>query len=224
MQHTDGVNLFLLTVSGTVTGANAEEVRELHNQTAGAEASVAGARALGDLSHNVYVPRMAGSREVLFLDTWTSAEGIGSFFSDPHVAQAAGQLFTEREATVWAPAPGCGDHHLPTPALRPVAALGILRVPVISAEAAAKAFRTQGARVIAEARKHGQVSRQTYLRLAGPGSAEATELLSIESWFDIDGMDRFYADDSNYEEFGGAFAGAPDTATWLPAPGEWREW
>lgn len=212
----------LLTVRGTVAPATLDDARDLHNMSAGSDQAIAGARALGDLSHNVYLRRgVEGSREVLFVDTWTSAEGIGTFFSDPMVQQSAGALFSDRHAVVWAPAEGAGDVVLPAPGDRPVAAIGVLRAPAVSAEAVTKAFAANAARIIGAARVHGQVSRQTFLRLGAPG--EPIEVISIDSWFDVAGMDAFYEDMSNYAEFADAFAGPPDTNTWQPAAG-WREW
>jgi hypothetical protein len=51
-----GATTYLLTVRGTTVPSTLEETRALHNATAGAPQSAAGARSLGDLSHNVYAP------------------------------------------------------------------------------------------------------------------------------------------------------------------------
>src|SRR5215470_3654184 len=100
-----GASTFLLTVRGKTIPATLEATRKLHNDTAGAPPSVAGARALGDLSHNVFAPvsdELGG--ELLFIDFWNSMAGLGQFFSDKQVQEAAGQLFSSRDATVWAKA------------------------------------------------------------------------------------------------------------------------
>ena len=50
------LRLSLLSIQGTLASATLDAARALHNQTAGARESVAAARALGDMSHMVYVP------------------------------------------------------------------------------------------------------------------------------------------------------------------------
>ena len=87
-----GATLFQLTVQGVPIPDSVEQARTLHNETAGADASVAAARSLGDLSHNVYTPVGTGGFELLFLDTWNSMEGLGQFFANPQVIESAGQL------------------------------------------------------------------------------------------------------------------------------------
>ncbi len=118
-----GAETYLLTVRGKLAPASLAEAAEVHNSTAGAPQSVAGARALGDLSHNVFVPCTGEvPAEVLFLDFWNSLAGLGQFFANPQVQASAAQLFAERDGTVWSPAPpGYGDFHLLAPAARPPA-------------------------------------------------------------------------------------------------------
>jgi len=224
-----GATVYMLTVRGNLSPATLEEGRVLHNRTAGAEENIAAARSLGDLTHTVYVPRADAERSdtgntVLFIDTWNSASGIGDFFGNKDVTEMAGMLFEQRDPVVWAPTEGFGGFHLPVPSGREAAALGILRAKVTSVEAAQKAFHAHTARVINDARKHGQISHQTYLRMTPPGEPQSLEVLSVDAWFDTEAMDSFYADESHYTELGGAFAGAPDTGTWRPAPGQWNEW
>src|SRR5690349_20811706 len=101
-----GSATYLLTVRGKVTAPTIADVRELHNATAGAPEGVAAARALGDLSHNVYGVEGGTDGEILFVDYWNSLSGLGQFFSDPQVQAGAGQLFTERDGVVWAPTNG----------------------------------------------------------------------------------------------------------------------
>src|SRR5262249_42756971 len=77
-----GAQPFLLTVRGTITAPSVADAREIHNSTAGAPPSVAAARSLGDLSHNVYAS-LGSSREILFIDVWNSLSGLGQFFANP---------------------------------------------------------------------------------------------------------------------------------------------
>ena len=108
-----GAQTFLLTVRGTPVPATVEEARTVHNATAGAPPSVAGAQALGDLSHNVFVDASNGAGgDLLFIDYWNSLSGLGRFFTDPAVQESAGQLFSTREGTVWSGTDAFGDFHL----------------------------------------------------------------------------------------------------------------
>ena len=59
----------------------------LHNDTAGSQAGIAAARALGDLSHKVYAPVVmpqsgAKEGEVLFMDWWQDPKGLMDFFAN----------------------------------------------------------------------------------------------------------------------------------------------
>src|SRR5262249_38660315 len=107
-----GAATYLLTVRGKVTTASVADARELHNSTAGAPQGVAAARALGDLSHNVYSAAGQADGEILFIDYWNSLSGLGQFFSDPQVQAGAAQLFAERDGVVWGQTEGFGDFHL----------------------------------------------------------------------------------------------------------------
>jgi len=140
-----GTDLYQLTVLGTPKTETVAAARDVHNMTAGAPRSVAGARALGDLSHNVYVPVESDQMRLLFLDTWNSPSGVGQFFGNPQVAESAGHLFGERTAQLWAPAPGFGSYAIPVPSGRSAVAVGYLRAPVISIDAARTAFHASAA-------------------------------------------------------------------------------
>src|ERR1035438_8407244 len=78
-----GATTYLLTVRGSTVPSTLEETRNIHNSTAGAPQSAAGARALGDLSHNVYAP-IGEDRDgqLLFIDLWNSVAGLGTFFAN----------------------------------------------------------------------------------------------------------------------------------------------
>ncbi|HKE98851.1 MAG TPA: hypothetical protein VKG45_07975 [Actinomycetes bacterium] len=220
-----GADLFQLTVRGAPVPDSVEAARTLHNQTAGADANVAAARSLGDLSHNVYTPVGDDRHEMLFLDTWNSIQGLGRFFGNPQVLELAGRLFKDPDRVVWMPAEGFGSYALPSPSGRPPVGLGMLRAPLVSVEAAKAAFTAQTAAHINDSRRHGLVSHQVFMRMpAAPGEEAPLELLALEHWNDLDGMQRFYADLENFSEFTPAFAGTPDTSSWQAAPGSWREW
>jgi hypothetical protein len=219
-----GATTYLLTVRGKVAAPTVSDVRELHNATAGAPQGVAAARSLGDLSHNVYSAVNDGSDTILFIDHWNSLMGLGQFFGDPQVQAGAGQLFAERDAAVWGPTSGFGNHHLALPSGRSVVGVGVLRVDVTSFDAAAAAFTAYAAATINTARRYGLASHSTWSRIADPGEAVAPEILGVDLWTDVEQMNAFYELRLGYEHLGPVFAGEPQTSVWQSAQGEWIEW
>src|SRR5258707_15647008 len=86
------LQLYLLSIRGTLAPPTLEAARAIHNQTAGAPESVAAARSLGDLSHMVYVPadqQDGNAGEFLILDIWHSMDGLNAFFANPQVQEQA---------------------------------------------------------------------------------------------------------------------------------------
>jgi hypothetical protein len=219
-----GPGTFLLTVRGKPVASSAEASREVHNATAGAPQSVAGARSLGDLSHNVFVPLGEGEDELLFIDYWNSPSGLGMFFSNPQVQAAAAQLFAERDGVVWAPAPGFGSWSLPVPFDRNPSGVGLLRVAVNSIETAASGFSAYSTATVNTARSHGLVSHSTWMRVPGPGEDPVAEVIGVDIWSAAAKMDAYYALGIGFEHLGPNFAGAPASSTWRAAPGNWVEW
>jgi hypothetical protein len=218
-----GADVFLLTVRGTPKAASAAAACDLHNATAGAPPSVAGARALGDLSHNVFLPAESQQLQLLFVDTWNSPSGVGQFFGNPQVAEAAGALFSERSATLWAPAPGFGSYSLPTPAGKSIGGVGYLRAPVSSLEAAEKAFHAHAAAGINRARLAGQIAHQVWLPVSMDGSPAPLEVLGLDYWMDVDQMLSFYSA-GDFSHLAPVFTGAPESDTWRTAGAAWVEW
>ena len=67
---------YLFTLRGKVNTPTVADARELHNKTAGSPDGIAAARALGDLSHNVYTGANGdGSDEILIIDSGTAPAG-----------------------------------------------------------------------------------------------------------------------------------------------------
>jgi hypothetical protein len=214
---------YLLTVRGTVAAPSAEEVRGIHNNTAGNPAGVAAARSLGDLSHNVYVGMGEDhERELLFLDYWNSLTGLGRFFSDPQVQAGAGMLFSSMDNPVWAAAPDFGSFHLAIPSGKSPAGVGLLRSRVTSIDKAASAFRDYASATINESRRHGIVSHSLWIRVADEGAPP--ELVGLDLWLDAHEMAGYYGRSLGFELLGPVFAGPPDETTWRAAPGDWVEW
>jgi hypothetical protein len=218
-----GPDLYLLTVLGTPTTGSGAKSRDLHNQTAGNPGGVAAAKSFGDLSHNVFLPAAKGDDRLLFIDNWNSPTGLGTFFADEQVLQGAAALWTDREAVLWMPAPGFGSYRLPVPSGRTVAAVGLMRAPVVSTENAAPAFHADSTAKINASRQSGLVAHELWVPVPMPGSTPAVEVLGVDYWLDAKQMDAWY-ETAEYAALGPVFTGAPVTSTWTPAGSEWVEW
>ena len=111
---------YLLTNRGTPADKTLEAARKTHNQTA--VPGQAAARALGDLTHTVYMPaHQAGTttNELLLLDVWNSVDALNRFLANQRIeGQAKGQaspLFSQRDAVVWSLAEGFHNYHFQAP-------------------------------------------------------------------------------------------------------------
>ena len=214
----------LFTNFGKVGAKTLEEARVTHNATAGQPDGVAAAKALGDLSHLVFAPLSGWTGDLIFLDQWTSAEGLQQFFADPQVQAGASQLFTEYEPVVWRPESGFNSYHISEPIGRADRIVGILRGPVASMEKAQSIMNGVWSSRVNQARKLGLVSHETFVRLAAPGTPEASEIIAIDMWSHADGFNTLYEDASFMQGFDGVFTG--EASTWIlqrPA-GSWIEW
>jgi hypothetical protein len=219
----------LLCIRGTLRdGAQTETARKTHNATAGKPAGVAAAKALGDLSHKVFIPaksEMAGAQpgEFLILDVWESPAGIDTFFSNPDAQHEGEKLFAKRDPTVWMPARGAYGFNLPAAMGRNERHVGIIRAQVKSPEAAMEVFRKSLQPTTNKARQRGQLSQQLYFRLGPPSKDGTAELLGVAVWCDLQGMEQHYKD-GEMESLGQAFVGPPQASIWSQPPGEWTEW
>ena len=221
-----GATTYLWTVRGQVTTPTAAHARELHNATAGSPDGIAAARALGDLSHNVYTTAGDGAAadELLFIDYWNSPTGLAQFFADPQVQAGGAQLFTEQEGVLWAPTTGFGNYHLATANGAAVTGVGLLRVGVSSIESAAPAFNAYAATTINTARRYGQVAHTTWSRLPNPGETIPPEVIGVDLWSDLEQMNAYYQLGLGFEHLGPVFTGQPQTSVWRAAEGQWTEW
>ena len=220
---------YLLSIRGALAPETQEAARSVHNDTAGAPANVAAARALGDLSHMVYVPMVpqgpnANGHEFLILDQWNSLEGINQFFADPHVQQGGGKIFRQRDPVVWAPAQGFYGYHFPAPYGRTERIVGLVRGQVASQAAARAIHNASVAKTVNTARRRGNLSHEAFFRLTPAGSAEATEFFAVDVWMDAAGMGEQYQDPAFMAGFQQLFVAQPAADVWAHPAGDWVEW
>ncbi|HWW84689.1 MAG TPA: hypothetical protein VNZ26_13865 [Vicinamibacterales bacterium] len=220
----------LLTVRGTMIPKTLEEMRVVHNQTAGSPQGIAAARSLGDLSHMVYAPSLeskqstAKAGELLFLDFWVHPKGIMDFFSNEQVVQQGAKLFSERDATIWMRAEGSFSYHLPAPRGKVDRYIGLVRGAITSPEKAIDVFRSVDINAQQDARRRGLLSHEVYIKLNAPGDSSPLELLGVDYWNDFAGMTEHYNDHTHMGGLSTAFSGRPTPTTWEQAPGQWSEW
>ena len=218
----------LLTVMGKVKPTSVAATCELHNQTAGHPDGVVAAKALGDISHMVYMPIDAAknfSGDLLFLDIWDSVEGMQQFFSDAQVQAGAGMMFNEREAVVWNKLTTFFNFQFPAPFGKNDRFVAIVRGTVKSFEEAEKVHNGMIEKHVKTARANGILSHEFYARMAALGSPEALEVIGIDIWMDADGMMKHYT--SPEFQQGGLyemFSGKPQTSVWVHPQGTWVEW
>src|SRR6516162_1440871 len=113
-------DIFLFSFRGVLKPKTLEDARNTHNMTAGNPDGVAAARALGDLSHNVFLTlgdTKGTAGELLILDLWNSLEGLNQFFAGKQVQEGATMIFASAgERGLWSPAQDLRSYILPTPA------------------------------------------------------------------------------------------------------------
>jgi hypothetical protein len=211
-------DLFQLVIRGKVKHGSLDACRNLHNETAGNPQGVAAARALGDLSHNVFVPLADAATvatELLFLDSWTSIDGMQKFFGDAQVQAGGGLMFETRDPVI-ATLADSPCYSLLAPKERPQRFVGLVRGTVKSKEAT-HAFLASYTKAIGAMRMSGLVSHQMFYRIDAPN-----ELIGIDLWHDAEAMQKAYAGDTG--GFYDLFTAKPATSMWKQPPGHWVEW
>jgi hypothetical protein len=218
----------LLAIRGTLQdGADRAAACATHNATAGNPEGVAAAKALGDLSHKVFVAapgELAGARpdELLILDVWQTPEAIGKFFASPAVGQGGAKLFKQRDPVVFMPARGALQLDIPAPMSAKERYVAVLRAKVKSPDAAIATFKQEVGKTLNPARQLGLLSHALYVSTVPPGADGLVEVLGVDVWSDLAGMGKHYA-----QSMGGlmpAFAQPPVTSVWTSPPGAWVEW
>ncbi|HMJ70308.1 MAG TPA: hypothetical protein VK508_15495 [Cyclobacteriaceae bacterium] len=218
----------LLTIMGKVIPESIEATCKLHNETAGHPAGVAGAKALGDMSHMTYMPLDAATAfkgDLLFLDIWNSLDGMNKFFSDAQVLAGAGLMFASREPAVWSKLESFFNYQFPAPTGKNERVIGLVRGKVKSMADAEAIHNTANEPLVSTARAAGILSHDFYVRAAAPGSPEALEVLGVDVWMNADGMMKHYMS-PEFQNSGlyNMFAAKPASSTWVHPKGDWVEW
>jgi len=221
----------LLTIRGMLKPGTLEEARQVHNMTAGNPDGVATAKSLGDVSHMVYIPaqhdeheKAKGAGEFLIMDLWTSPDGLNTFFSDHQVQEGGSMIFSDRDPILWAPAQGFTSYHIPAPFGMNDRFITTARATVKSLEEARELHNKAVAKTTSKARKAGNLSHESYFRMAAPGSPEALEWLGVDVWMRPDEMMSLYEDPEFLEGFDHMFTGEANVGVWTHPKGDWTEW
>ncbi len=217
-------HIFLFTNTGTLKPPTSEEARVIHNATAGNPQGVAAAKALGDLSHLVYVPMGAWSGQIMFMDQWTSAEGLQQFFSDHDVQEGGAQIFSQFEPVVWRPDNGFLAYHIASPLPQTERYVAYVRGTVTSFDKAYSAMNEIWRACVNRARKAGLQSHEIFVRLAAPGSPESMEVFGVDVWSNNEGFNEIYGDGEFLQAFDGVFTAEAATGVLQRPAGDWIEW
>jgi hypothetical protein len=233
---------------GTLNPRTLDQARRMHNSfvTQGPQPGIQVARSLGDLSHTLYTPAEttgglsdAKPDELLFIDSWAEPNGMEQFFS--FAEQAGDRLFSSREESEWTPAPAAFTFQVPAPAGTPARFVRMLRAPVRSAEEATAVLGKLVWANLGAARRRGQLSHGLFVRPAGviaarpasnarrsagenlPAPTEPVEVLTIEFWATLEGLNEHHGDPTATSGLEDALAGPPAASVWKQASG-FAEW
>jgi hypothetical protein len=212
----------ILTVRGTLNVKTLDEAKKVHNATAGSAEGMEAARSLSDISHTVFQPvvhKLSGAKEgeLLFIDFWMDPEGLQKFFSNPHVQQQAGALFTSKDASVYMPARGAFTYRVPPKSGKAPRYVALLRAPVKSPDTTIAAFAKTQSSAVQQGRRRGQLSHDLYVALNG------AEVLGVDTWSDLDGLIEHYSDTSKMKDIIDTLSGAPNASIWEASTG-FNEW
>ncbi len=242
--------LILHTTRGTLNPKTLDEARQMHNTfvTEGPQPGIEIARSLGDISHNVYTPvedsgSLSGAKpgELLFIDHWADSNGMETFFSNPFAQEAGDRLYSSRVESEWMPAPAAFTFQVPATAGAPARFVGMMRAPVRSAEDATAVLAKLVSTNLRAARRRGQLSHSLFVRLASVVAArpasnaqrnggesvaaptEPVEILAIEFWSTLEGLQEHYSDATAMNGLEYALAGPLAMSVWEQVSG-FSEW
>jgi len=168
--------------------------------------------------------RKKGAGEFLILDTWNSMDGLNNFFANPTVQEQAGQIFAQRDPVVWAAVDGFVSYHIPAPSGINDRFVTTARGTVKNMDEARKLHNSAIVKTLGKARKAGNLSHESYFRMAAPGSPEAMEWFGVDVWSRPDEMMGYYEDADFLAGFNEMFTAEAITAVWVHPKGEWAEW
>ena len=133
-------------------------------------------------------------------------------------------IFSQRDPVVWAAAPGFTSYHIPAPFGVNERFVTTARGFVKSIDEARQLHNMAIAKTISKARKAGNLSHESYFRLAAPDSPEALEWFGVDVWMRPDEMMSYYEDPEFLEGFNHMFTAEADSAVWVHPQGDWTEW
>jgi hypothetical protein len=151
-------------------------------------------------------------------------DGLNQFFANKQVQEQAGQIFSQRDPVVWAPAEGFHGYNLPAPFGNTERYVGIVRGMVHSRADGQKRHNALVDKAINKARSAGSLSHQAFFQLTPPGAPESLELFAVDVWMSASGMGQYYDDPEFMSGFQEMFAGPPTSSVWVHPAGEWVEW
>src|SRR5216683_3115437 len=195
--------VYLLAIRGNLLPPTLEVARTIHNETVGAPANVAAARALGDLSHMVYVPTdrtKSGAGEFLILDLWNSMNGLNQFFANPQVQEQGGRIFRSRDPVVWEPAEGFNTYHYPAPSNKTERIVAIVRGMVPSRAEARKRHNA----ITANKSTNRECQETCHMKHTSNSlhqEPETLEFFAVDIWMSASGMNSFYQDPEFKQSF-----------------------
>ena len=242
--------LFLHTTRGTLNPKTLEEARTMHNAfvTEGTPPGIEIARALGDLSHNLYTSveglgslSHASPGELLFIDTWADPGGMEQFFANPFAQEAADRLFSERVEAEWLPARDAFTFQVPARTDAPARFVRMMRASVRVASDATALLAELVQADLRTSRKLGHLSHQLFLRhatvvTARPASnarrsggeaisepPEPVEILVVDGWPTLEGLKEYASVSTATNGLDGVLAGPLTVSIWEQARGfvEW---
>ena len=133
-------------------------------------------------------------------------------------------IFAERDPVVWSAAQGYTSYQIPAPFGMNDRFITTARATVKSVDEARKLHNAAIAKTISKARRAGNLSHESYFRMAAPGSPEALEWFGVDVWLSMENMMEYYEDPEFLEGFNEMFTAEADTAVWIHPKGDWVEW
>src|SRR5258708_39131772 len=101
---------------------------------------------------------------------------MNKFLDNPHVQEQAGQIFSDRDPVVWAPATGFMDYHFPAPFGKNDRFVGVVRGMVKSRAEAMKVHNALVESSVNKSRIRANLSHTAFFGLMPPGRPEAMKL------------------------------------------------